>query len=164
MNKTSASLDNCFFYMWVIKWGIENTWGILGCARQSSLDNYTTVSIAAGGECLKSWAVLCGNWNQSSGANFFRARPTHASPVLSFHQEVIQLTTHPPDLSSAESFSRMNSNGFWPVIVPSKIIPREKPYMPVRFILDPATWITRRMQPITVSTNCILSNNPFRFG
>ena len=48
VNKTSGSLYNCLLHRWVIKRGIANTWGIWGCANQSSLITSTTVYIAAG--------------------------------------------------------------------------------------------------------------------
>ena len=89
------------------------------------------------------------------------AFPPHASTVLYLHQEVIQLTTRPPDLSSADLFSGMKSNGFWTVIIPSKRYYQENPSMPASFILVPATWITQRMQPVTISNNYSLRTNIF---
>ena len=103
------------------------------------------------------------NWNQSSGAKFFGARPPHAAPALYFHQEVIQLTTWPPDLSSADSFRGIKPNGFWPFIMPSKRYPQYNPYMPDCFIWVPATWITWRMQPVSMSTNISLNTHLFIF-
>ena len=112
VKKTSASLDDFFLHRLVIKRGIANTWGIWGCARQSSLNNSTTFSIAAG-VGIQSLGMYCVcNSNQSPGANFLRGRPPHAASVVSFHQEVIQLTTLPLDLLSSDSFSRISSNGF----------------------------------------------------
>ena len=64
VNKTSTYLDNFFIHRWVIKQGIENTWGIWGCARLSSLNNPTTASIAAG-RCVQRLGLYCVcNWNQ----------------------------------------------------------------------------------------------------
>ena len=57
-NKTFTSLDNWLLHIWVIKQGIENTWGIRGCENKSSLNNSTTVSIAAGGG-VKSIGLSC---------------------------------------------------------------------------------------------------------
>ena len=51
------------FHRWFIKRGIENMWGVWGCARRSSLDNSTTVSIADGGGGVQSISLYCVcNW------------------------------------------------------------------------------------------------------
>ena len=115
-----------------------------------------------GGVRILGLSCMC-NWIQSSGDNLFRSRPPHAAPVLSFRQELIQLTTRPPDLSSADLFRGINSNGFWPVIITSKRYTQDKPYMTALFILVPATWMTWRMQPVPIYTSISLSTNTLSF-
>ena len=142
VNKKIASLDNCFLHRYVIKQSIENNWEIWGCVIQYSLNNLTTVSIASRGG-VQSLGISCvKNSNQLSGTKFFKEPPPHNVPVLSFHQEVIQLTTLPHKISSAVSFSGTKSNGFCPVIMPSKRYPQDKPSMSSCLIRVPPTWIT----------------------
>ena len=142
MNKASAYLDSFFLHRFVIKQGIANTWGVWGCARRSSLNNSTTVYITVGGGVqILGMSFLC-NSNQFSGAKLFKGNPPQTFLVLYFHQEVIQLTTCPPDLSSAYWFSGIKSVVFWPVIMPSKRSPLYKPSMPARFIWVPVKCIT----------------------
>ena len=163
VNKTSKSLNNCLLHRWVIKRGIANTWGICGCAKQSESNTSSTVYIAVG-EGVQSLGLSCVcNWKQSLGDNLFRARLLHAYSVLYFHQELIQLTTRPPDLSSADSFRGMKSNGFWPVMISFKICIWDKPSIPDLFILVPTPWMTWRIHNVPISTNIILSTNPFSF-
>ena len=163
VNKTSTSLDKWFLCMWVIKRDIANKLGIWVCSRKYSLNSSTTVSIADG-VCIKSLGMSCVcNWNQSSGANFFKARTPHASFILFLHQEIIHLTTRIHDLSSIYSFSRMNSNRFWPFTITFMRSPQDKPYMTICFILCPATSITWGMHHFPISTNRSLSTNSFRF-
>ena len=80
---------------------IANTWGIWGCVRLYLLNTSTIFSIASGGGVQILGMSFVSNSNQSSGANFFRGRPPHAASIPSFHQEIIQLTTRPPDLPSS---------------------------------------------------------------
>ena len=113
VKKTSAYLDHLFLHRCVIKWGIANTWGLWGCSRLSLLNNSTTVSIADG-VGLKILGIYCvWNSNQLSATNFFKGHPPHTVPVLYFHQDVIQLTNRPLNLSSADLFSGIKSNVFF---------------------------------------------------
>ena len=65
-NIKSASLDKAFLHRYVIRRGIANTWGVVGLVSLSSVNNSTTVSMAAGGGAhSRAPSIMC-SLNQSS--------------------------------------------------------------------------------------------------
>ena len=152
VKQISASFIGCFLHKCVISLGTKKTFGMWGCANLSSLNNSTTVSMAAGGgiQSLASWML----WrsNQSSGLSNFRFLPHQGSPSLPFHQESTHCETRVPDSWLVSSFSKTKVNGCFPAIMSSSRSPRDRPSMSDSFMRVPAIWITCRMQPVSFSS------------
>ena len=141
VNMMSASFDNAFRHKCVINLGTAKTWGMYGCASQSSLNNSTTVAIAAGGGIQSRGPLMRYRLNQSSGVRRFSGQPPQALPFLCYHHELIHRVILPSALVSALCSKGINVKGLIPAIIPFSRSPRDKPSMPDLSILVPAMWM-----------------------